>query len=356
MLLTILGGALLGTGVTLGVLGGLGLLAPAGVAATADTVASTTTSTTAVVQAASTPASVSQVAATAIPSIAAVDMTDSTGLMVSGSAVVYGDDGYLITNNHVVQDAATIFVTFSDGVGYRAELVGTDPLTDIAVIATHRPDVTPIQQGSDADLQIGQPTVAVGNPLGLMGGPSVTTGIISALGRSLTVEGETTLYGLLQTDAPITRGSSGGALLDEQAHLIGITTAIGVSDVGAEGLGFAVPVDLATGVADDLIRDGVVHHAQLGISGNSVTNTRDEAEIPVGVGVVNLTEDSAYGAAGGQVQDVIVKLDGQPVTTIQQLIARLRKRRAGDQVSVEALRSNQSIDVTVTLGEWATSG
>ncbi len=354
MILTVLGGALLGTGVTLGVLGVLGLFAPGSLSGTADTLATSTTATTAV-QAASTSASVSQVAVTAIPSIAAVNMTDSTGLLVSGSAVIYGDAGYLITNNHVVQDAVTIFVTFADGVGYSAELVGTDPLTDIAVISTHRPDVTPIQLGADSDLVIGQLTVAVGNPLGLMGGPSVTTGIISALGRSLTVEGETTLYGLLQTDAPITRGSSGGALLDDQAHLIGITTAIGVSDVGAEGLGFAVPVDLATGVADDLIAEGVVHHAQLGISGNSITNTRDEAEVPVGVGVVNLIENSAYGAAGGQVQDVIVKLGGQPVTSIQQLIARLRKRRAGDQVAVQALRGDRTINLTVTLGEW-TSG
>ncbi|MGA7272381.1 MAG: trypsin-like peptidase domain-containing protein [Acidimicrobiia bacterium] len=354
MVLTILGGVLLGTGLTLGALGVLGLLAPADVTSAADTV-TTTTSTTAAVQAASAPASVSQVAATAIPSIAAVDTTDSTGLLVSGSAVVYGDGGYLITNNHVVQDAVSIFVTFADGVGYRGELVGTDPLTDIAVISTHRPDLTPIELGSEDKLQIGQPAVAVGNPLGLLGGPSVTTGIISALGRSLTVEGETRLYGLLQTDAPITRGSSGGALLDERAHLIGITTAIGVSDVGAEGLGFAVPVDLATGVADDLIHDGTVHHAQLGISGNSFTDTRDEAEVPVGVGVVNLTQDSAYGAAGGQVQDVIVSLDGQPVTTIDQLIARLRKRRAGDEISVQAVRGSQHVDLAVTLGEW-TSG
>lgn len=355
MVLTVLGGALLGTGVTLGVLGVLGLLAPAGTTGASDTVSTTITSTTAAVQAASVPASVSQVATTAIPSIAAVETTDSTGLLVSGSAVVYGDGGYLITNNHVVEDAVRIFVTFADGVGYPAELVGTDPLTDIAVISTHRPDLTPIELGSEDGLEIGQPTVAVGNPLGLLGGPSVTTGIISALGRSLTVEGETRLYGLLQTDAPITRGSSGGALLDEQAHLIGITTAIGISDVGAEGLGFAVPVDLATGVADDLIHDGTVHHAQLGISGNSFTDTRDEAEVPVGVGVVNLTENSAYGAAGGQVQDVIVSLDGRPVTTIDQLIARLRKRRAGDEISVQALRGNRHIDLAVTLGEW-TSG
>lgn len=356
MVLTILGGALLGTGVTLGVLGVMGLLVPGSVTSAADTTVPSSTTTTAIVEAAAKSPSVSQVAATAIPSITAVDVTESTGLAVSGSAVVYGDGGYLITNNHVVQDATTIFVTFSDGVGYKAELVGTDPLTDIAVIVTHRPDMTPIELGSDANLQIGQATVAVGNPLRLTGGPSVTTGIISALGRSLTVEGETTLYGLLQTDAPITRGSSGGALLDDQARLIGITTAIGVSDVGAEGLGFAVPVDLATGVADDLIQNGTVHHAQLGISGNSVTNTQDEAEVPVGVGVVNLTQDSAYGAAGGQIQDVIVTLDGHPVTTIEQLIARLRKRRAGDQITVQALRGDRRIDLTVTLGEWTTSG
>ncbi len=194
--------------------------------------------------------------------------------------------------------------------------------------------------------------MAVGNPLGLLGGPSVTTGILSATGRSLAVEGDNVLYGLLQTDAPITRGSSGGALLDSEAKLIGITTAIGVSDVGAEGLGFAVPVDLAVSVADDLIEDGRVRHALLGITGTTVTESRDGATIPIGVEVSTLSPESAYAAAGGAISDVIVSLDGDKVTSIQQLIARLRIRRAGDEIAVRALRGDEELTFTVELGEW----
>src|SRR5690606_25347465 len=148
--------------------------------------------------------------------------------------VVYSEDGHILTNHHVIESATDVEVIFSDGVIYPAEIVGSDPLTDIAVISAERPDVTPIRLGTEADLVIGERTVAVGNPLGLLGGPSVTSGILSASGRSLLVERDRWLYGLLQTDAPITRGSSGGALLDEEAKLIGITTAIGGSDVGAE--------------------------------------------------------------------------------------------------------------------------
>src|SRR5690606_15014166 len=124
-----------------------------------------------------------------------------------------------------------------------------------------------------------------------------------------------------QTDAPITRGSSGGALLDQEAKLIGITTAIGVSDVGAEGLGFAVPVDLVVSIAEDLIADGVVSHGMLGINGTTVTESRGDAAVPLGVGVTGISQGSAYAAAGGEEGDVIVSVSGRQVTSIQQLIA-----------------------------------
>ena len=353
--LAILGGVLLGTGVTLSVLGIIGVLDPDPISAPPTTVAVATTASLPVVAppAPGTPlTSVAQVAAIAIPSIVAVEVIDANNLRSSGSGVVYGDSGYVITNNHVIDGAADIFVVFSDGIGYPAVLVGTDPLTDIAVISTTRPDLTPIQLGSEADLVIGETAIAVGNPLGLSGGPSVTTGILSAVGRSLVVEADTTLYGLLQTDAPITRGSSGGALLDNEAKLIGITTAIGISDVGAEGLGFAVPVDIVVGVANDLISDGSVRHALLGISGGSVTDPREEAAVPLGVGVSSMPEGSAYASSGGAIDDVIIALDGEPVTTIEQLIARLRRRRADQSISVKVLRSGEELTLPVTLGEW----
>lgn len=348
--LGIIGGALLGTGVTLAVLGLTGGFDDGVIAEPATTLAAVPT--TAAPPGLSATPSVTDVAAAAIPSIVAVEVLGEDGLRGGGSGVVYREDGFILTNNHVVSGAAEIFVIFSDGIGYSAELVGTDPLTDIAVISSERPDLTPIRLGAASDLVIGERAVAVGNPLGLLGGPSVTTGILSATGRSLAVEGDNILYGLLQTDAPITRGSSGGALLDGEAKLIGITTAIGVSDVGAEGLGFAVPVDLAVSVADDLIADGQVRHALLGISGTTVTEGLDGATIPIGVEVSTLGADSAYAAVGGQISDVIVALEGEKVTSIQQLIARLRMRRAGDEIRVRSLRGDQELTFTVELGEW----
>lgn len=352
MVLALLGGVLLGTGVTLGVLGALGLLDRSAISVPRTTLAAPPTTTAPPSVQAGETASVTEVASAAIPSIVAVSVVSDEGFNGGGSGVVYSEDGYLITNHHVIDGADNVGVIFSDGVSYSAVVIGSDPLTDIAVLSTSRPDLTPIRLGTEADLVIGERTVAVGNPLGLLGGPSVTSGILSATGRSLLVEAGTTLYGLLQTDAPITRGSSGGALLDQEAKLIGITTAIGISDVGAEGLGFAVPVDLAVSVADDLIADGAVDHAMLGIEGTTVTEERQEASVPIGVGVSAIAPDSAYGAAGGEIQDVIISLDGEPVTSIQQLIASLRVRRAGEEVVVQALRGDEELMFGVVLGEW----
>jgi serine protease Do len=193
----------------------------------------------------------------------------------------------------------------------------------------------------------------VGNPLALEGGPSVTYGIISALNRSLEVQSGTTLYGLIQTDAPITRGSSGGALLDNDARLVGITTAIAVSDVGAEGLGFAIPIDMAIGVVNDLIGSGAVSHALLGIQGETAYAAQDGAEYPVGVRVTDFSSTSAtsaYEDAGGQVNDVITGLDGRSITTMDTLLTQMRTRRSGESVTLAVTRSDSSLDLTVTLG------
>jgi S1-C subfamily serine protease len=264
--------------------------------------------------------------------------------------VVYSSDGYLLTNHHVVESANEITAIFADGGRWTAEMIGSDPLTDIAVLRIGRQDLTPIDIGSSAALTIGEKAIAVGNPLALEGGPSVTSGIVSALDRSLTVETGTQLYGLIQTDAPITRGSSGGALLDGSGRMIGITTAIAVSDVGAEGLGFAIPIDMAIAVANDLIEDGVVSHALLGIQGQTIYAEQGAAEYPVGVVVDNLTPDSAYQSGGGQVNDVITAIDDVPVNTLDALLTALRTKRSGDEVRVAVSRAEGNLDLTVTLG------
>ncbi len=292
---------------------------------------------------------VAQVAASVLPSIVTVRV-EGFGGPGSGSGVVYSASGYVITNDHVVQGGESFTVEFTDGTSVPATLVGSDPLTDLAVLDVDRAGVTPIVFGDAAGLQVGDVAVAVGNPLGLRGGPSVTAGVVSAVGRTLQVSPDTILYGLLQTDAPITRGSSGGALVNDRGELIGITTAIGVSDVGAEGLGFAVPSDLVAGVVPDLIVDGEVRHAFLGITGTTATARAAGGVAPSGAVITDFAGDSSIRRAGAQIGDVIVALDGQSVSSLDELIARLRHHRAGDEVTVTVERNGNRLDLDVTLG------
>jgi S1-C subfamily serine protease len=165
-----------------------------------------------------------------------------TQVIGSGSGVVVDEGGTIITNAHVVEGGADVSVTFADGTTAAATGLVYDETADLAVLDVDIDGLSPIELGSTADLEVGQPVVAIGNPLGLQGGPSVSTGIISALDRSLEAD-RGQLGGVIQTDAAITEGSSGGALLDADGRLIGITTAVGVSSVGIEGIGFALPVE-----------------------------------------------------------------------------------------------------------------
>jgi S1-C subfamily serine protease len=345
----ILGGALVGTGVTLAVLGFTGVFEeptpPTTLPPPTLTVPPPTTAPPVDVEI----RSATDVARRAIPSIVAVETSSTLG-EGGGSGVVFSAEGYLITNHHVVEDADELAVVFADGGRWTATVVGSDPLTDVAVLRISRSDLTPIDIGTSSNLEIGEGAVAVGNPLALAGGPSVTVGVISAMDRSLTLDDGTQLYGLVQTDAPITRGSSGGALLDPSAHLIGITSAIAVSDVGAEGLGFAIPIDLVIGIVDDLIREGEVHHALLGIRGQTALANQDGAQYPVGVLVDDLLDDSAYVNGGGQINDVITGLDGEPVYTLDRLLTVLRYHRADETVPVTVTRGEQTLDLSVTLG------
>jgi putative serine protease PepD len=348
VVLGVLGGALLGTGVTLAILGFVGVFeeppAPTNPPPPSLTLPPPTTAPPVIADT----GSAADVAMRAIPSIIAVETTSLLG-DGGGSGVVYSADGYIITNHHVVGDADELRVVFSDGGRWVSELIGSDELTDIAVLRVTRPDLTPIDVGSSSGLTIGERAVAVGNPLALEGGPSVTYGIVSALNRSLQVESGSVLYGLIQTDAPITRGSSGGALLDGAARLVGITTAIAVSDVGAEGLGFAIPIDTALEVANDLIEDGSVSHAQLGIQGETALAEAEGAEYPVGVRVTSVTSDSAYDLGGGRTNDVITSLDEVPVTSMETLLTELRTRRAGETVSLAVTQAESDTELTVTL-------
>lgn len=349
LVLGILGGVLLGTGVTFAILGFVGVFEEPTPPTNPPAPILTAPPPTGPPPTFGDTVTASAVAQRVIPSTVFIEAASFlTG--GSGSGVVYGSEGYILTNHHVIDGAGDVFVTFSDGARFEAEVIGSDPVTDLAVLLVDRTDLAPIDIGSSDNLSIGEPAVAVGNPLGLQGGPTVTVGIVSALNRSLGVPQSETLYGLVQTDAPIAPGSSGGALVDAMGRLIGITTAIAVSDVGAEGLGFAVPIDLAVGIAADLIETGEVEHALLGITGGTVWADENGAQYPVGVGVEALSASSAYEEAGGLVNDVIVEIAGREVNTIDQLLATLRRLRAGDLVEVRILRSDDEQTLEVELG------
>ncbi len=304
---------------------------------------------------------VAEVAEQVIPSITSVynyaaeeDVDPSS----SGSGVIFNTDGYLLTNHHVIDEAAALRVILHNGRSLPAEVIGSDPLMDIAVLRVDWPDLHPVEFADINTARIGDPTVAIGNPLGLDGGPSVTAGVISAFDRTLQVDPFTgaQLYGLLQTDTPITRGSSGGALLNRDGQLLGITAAIGVSDVGAEGIGFAVPINLVTGIIDDLLADGEVRHAFLGIEGSPAFDEDDNGVMtPIGVKVNRLLDGSGFGAAGGQAEDVITALDDQSVRSMTLLVARLRGYRAEGEIKVSVLRDGETMDLSVTLGQYPQS-
>ena len=276
-----------------------------------------------------------------------------------GSGVVITDEGLIMTNHHVIDNSTEVRVIFEDGRLYEATIIGSDKLTDIGLIKISAADLVPISIGNSDKMLVGDLAVAIGHPLTLGAAPTVTTGIVSALERRLDVGGDTmgsavTLFGLIQTDAPITRGSSGGALINKNGELIGITTAIATADVGAEGLGFAVPVNLALNIAEDLISDGKILHAFLGILGAQHFETaEDGARVFSGVHIQELYgpggEVFAIGKAGAIPGDVIKKINGKKIKTLDGLITILRTKRAGDEVEIEILRDSQSISLVFQL-------
>ena len=276
-----------------------------------------------------------------------------------GSGVVISDDGLIMTNHHVIDNSTEVRVVFEDGRMYESEIIGSDKLTDIGLLKISASNLVPISIGNSDVLKVGDLAVAIGHPLTLGAAPTVTTGVVSALERRLDVGSEAmnsgvTLFGLIQTDAPITRGSSGGALINSNGELIGITTAIATADVGAEGLGFAVPVNLALGIADDLLKEGRILHAFLGILGAQHFETaEDGARVFSGVIIQELygpgNEVFAIGKAGALAGDIIKKINGVNVKTLDGLITVLRQKRAGDTVEIEILRNSQTITLVFEL-------
>ncbi len=288
------------------------------------------------------------------PSVAAVAARGPRG-SGTGSAVIFDGDGYLLTNNHVVEGATSVEVILPDGTDYAATVVGTAPRSDLAVL---RIDATGLPAATFADAlpAIGETAVAIGSPFGLEG--SVTAGIVSALDRTLPSSGGLALLGLIQTDAAINPGNSGGALVNDRGEVIGINTAI-LSESGAnDGIGFAIASPDAINVAERLLRDGEIRYALLGIEGQDVDATVAEQyglSAPAGALVAAVSPGSGADRAGLLAGDIIVALDGQPIESMSQLAVAVRAREPGDVVDIEIVRAGGGITLTATLGELTDS-
>jgi serine protease Do len=276
-----------------------------------------------------------------------------------GTGIVIDDQGHIVTNNHVVvqpgscdQPADRIIVTTSDGKSYTAKIVGRDVPTDLAVLQIDAKGLSPATLGQSSALQVGDTVVAIGNALDLPGGPTVTEGVVSALGRSIDEQQcGVTIPGAVQTDAAINPGNSGGPLVDAQGQVIGVTTAI---VGGAEGIGFAISTDTAKPIINDLITQGKVQRAYLGVTVVDVTSSLAESfNLPVdhGAGITSVQSGSPADKAGLQADDIIVKVGGQDIQTSGDLFAVLANHRAGDKVTVEFYRGAKSEKVDVVVGQ-----
>jgi S1-C subfamily serine protease len=281
------------------------------------------------------------------PSIVAIHtsltQTDIFGRAVEGEAAgsgfVLSADGYIVTNNHVIEGADTIDVNFDDGSTEPAELVAADPRADLAVLHVDRTDLTPLTLGDSDAIEVGDPVVAIGNALDLGAEPTVTGGLVSAKDRRITEPNGQILVDLIQTDAAISPGNSGGPLLDAQGHVVGINTA--VSGVG-QNIGFAIAINPASELIDQLRNGDVPRHALLGVS------TRAGAD--GGAEVMSVEAGSAAERASIQVGDVIVRLDGQDIETPEDLVAAIARHRPGDDVDATVDRNGDQVTLHVTLG------
>jgi serine protease Do/serine protease DegQ len=272
-----------------------------------------------------------------------------------GSGVIVSKNGYILTNNHVVAEADELKVSLSDGREFEAKLVGTDPKTDVAVIKIEA-DGLPVATLADSDkLRVGDLVFAIGNPLGV--GQTVTMGIISATGRRVGILDNRQTAGyedFVQTDAAINQGNSGGALIDAQGRLVGINTAILSGAGGNIGIGFAIPINMASSILTSLVETGSVQRGLLGVGGDDLKPDIAEAlglkRDQRGVIVTNLTKDGPADKAGLRRSDVIVALDGRPVTTFFELRNLVAARAPGSVVELRLVRDGKESTLKVTLG------
>lgn len=276
----------------------------------------------------------------------------------SGSGVIIAENGYIVTNNHVVQDAEVVEVTLSNNREYKAEVIGTDPDTDIALIKINLTGLKYLPFVDSDQSRVGEWVLAVGNPFNL--NSTVTAGIISAKGRNINIintsseEGRTAIESFIQTDAAINPGNSGGALVNMTGGLLGINTAIASPTGSYSGYGFAVPSNIVNKVVEDLIKYGVVQRGWLGVSIGSVTSSlakEQSLEVDEGAYVSGFAENGKSSAkeAGIKEGDVIVKIDDTPITSSPELIEHVGRHRPGDKLMITVNRKGKEITYPVVL-------
>ena len=270
-----------------------------------------------------------------------------------GTGVIIDTEGHIITNDHVIRAgagvASTITVTLSDGRTAPATVVGADPATDLAVLKIDVTGLTPAELGDSSSRPVGADVVAVGFALGLEGDPTVTRGVVSAKGRTIQ-EQTISINDAIQTDAGINPGNSGGPLVDDRGRVIGINTAI-IS--GAQSIGFAISIDVAKPIVQELLQNGFVARGFLGVQFTDITpSLARNLNLPAdeGVGVVDVTPGSPADAAGMQPNDIIIRIEDTPITNSGDLVEVLRRYRAGEQVVVHFYRDGSEVETDVTLG------
>jgi S1-C subfamily serine protease len=306
------------------------------------------------------PGSIADIAQRVLPVVVSIEVRSSAG-SGTGSGVVIDGAGYVLTNNHVISQVATgsgqLRVRFNDGAVEDARVVGRDPKTDLAVLKVDKPGLTVAALGDSSKIAVGDPVIAIGSPLGLRG--TVTSGIVSALDRPVRLGGEgsgsgsdtNAVINAIQTDAPINPGNSGGALVDGSGAVVGINSAIatlstGAGQSGSIGLGFAIPINEARGIAQQLIRTGKVKHATLGVTASSVTDGARDGAL-----VQSVAAGSAAAEAGIAKGDVITKVGDKLVGGADDLVVQVRTRAVGEKVELTYVdeQTKRTTKTTVTL-------
>lgn len=268
-----------------------------------------------------------------------------------GTGIILDEQGHILTNNHVIAGAQRITVTLSNGENYPAEQVGGDAQTDVAVIRIDAPGVQAAMLGRSADLQVGQEVIAIGHALGLAGGPTVSKGVVSALGRSIDTSPNNTMVDLIQTDAAINPGNSGGPLVNTRGEIIGINTAI---IQGSRGIGFAINIDDAKIVVAQLMERGYVERGFLGIAPFNISlGLADQLGVPVteGILLVRVVPDSGAAKAGLREEDVIVQMGGEPIRNTGELSKFMIANLPGETVTIVFFRGADRKTTQATLGE-----